>query len=142
LGIRDFSWVKLPSTPTRKGAPAAASGLRLTSRDMVKFGHLYLNKGKWKNAQIISPDWIERTLQFYFTALEEPETLYGYQFWGANVIVSDSKVKAYAAMGKGGQIILIIPALELVVAVTAGNYSTGLDQTYEMIAKEVYPAID
>jgi CubicO group peptidase (beta-lactamase class C family) len=142
LGIRDFSWVKLPSTQTSKGAPAAASGLRLTSRDMVKFGLLYVNKGEWKNTRIISSDWIERTLQFYFTAVEDPETFYGYQFWGANVIVSGSKVNAYAAMGKGGQIILIIPSLELVVVVTAGNYSTGLDQSYDMIADGIYPAIE
>jgi CubicO group peptidase (beta-lactamase class C family) len=142
LGVRNFSWVRLPSTQTRAGAPAAASGLRLTSRDMVKFGHLYVNKGKWKNAQIISPDWIDRTLQFYTTAVEDPKTFYGYQFWGAKVSVNNSKVNAYAAMGKGGQVVLIIPSLELVVVVTAGNYSTGLDRSYDMIANEIYPAIE
>jgi CubicO group peptidase (beta-lactamase class C family) len=142
LGIRDFSWVKLPPTQTRKGAPAAASGLRLTSRDMMKFGLLYINEGKWKNRQIISSDWVGRTLQFYTTAVEDPKTYYGYQFWGANVTVNTLKTNAYAAMGKGGQVILIIPALELVVVVTAGNYSTGVDRSYDMIANEIYPAIE
>jgi CubicO group peptidase (beta-lactamase class C family) len=141
LGVRDFSWVRLPSTQTRKGDPAAASGLRLTSRDMMKFGLLYVNEGKWKNKQIISSDWVGRTLQFYTTAVEDPKTYYGYQFWGADVTVNNSKINAYAAMGKGGQVILIIPALELVVVVTAGNYSTGVDRSYDMIANEIYPAI-
>jgi CubicO group peptidase (beta-lactamase class C family) len=48
LGITDFDWVRMPN-----GAIAAASGLRLRSRDMAKFGQLMLSRGKWRGKQIV-----------------------------------------------------------------------------------------
>jgi CubicO group peptidase (beta-lactamase class C family) len=142
LGITNFQWVRLPSTPMLKGVPAAASGLRLNSRDMLKIGLLYINNGKWKNKQVIPVNWIRETLQFYFTT-DFSETYYGYQFWGTDVDFNNSKVKAFAAMGNGGQLIVIMPTLKVIIVVTAGNYGTELGaQSYEMVASEIYPAIE
>ena len=141
LGITHFNWVRLPSTATRKGLPAAASGLQLTGRDMVKFGLLYVNGGKWKNKQIIPANWIGESLQYHFTT-DYTDTHYGYQFWGGDAHIVKTKYKAFAAMGFGGQNIVVIPSLEVVVVVTAGNYGRNLgQQSYEMIDKEIYPAI-
>ena len=142
LGITNFNWVRLPSTSIRKPVPAAASGLRLSPRDMAKLGLLYTHKGKWKNKQVISANWIRQSLQFHFLTIY-PGTYYGFQFWGAEADIDNSKVKALAAMGNGGQLIVIIPSLEITIVVTAGNYGNNElgQQSYAMIANEIYPAI-
>jgi len=143
LGITNFNWIRLPSTSIRKGTSSAAAGLRLSSRDMVKIGILYTNNGKWKNKQVISSEWIQQTLKFHFLT-DSPDTHYGYQFWGADVTINNSPAKAFAAMGNGGQFILVIPSLDVTIVATAGNYGNAqLNwQPYEMIAKEIYPAIE
>ena len=142
LGIPKFNWMRLPSTSTRQGAPAAASGLRLTSRDLAKFGLLYLNKGKWKNNQLIAADWIEQSHQYYFQT-KYPETFYGFQFWCADATINNSQTKVFAAQGNGGQWVVMIPTLELTIVVTAGNYGNNQlsSQSYAMIENEIYPAI-
>src|SRR5258708_25205791 len=59
LGIQKFEWTKFPGTNN----PAAASGLRLRSRDLLKFGILYLNKGKWNSKQLIPQNWVAQSFK-------------------------------------------------------------------------------
>ena len=42
-----------------KDIPAAASGLRLTPRDMAKLGVMMLNKGRWQDRQIVPERWVD-----------------------------------------------------------------------------------
>ncbi len=55
------------------------------ARDYAKFGRLYLNKGNWDGRQIISKDWVEKSIhvpkednQFRF---ENKDYSYSYQWW-------------------------------------------------------------
>jgi CubicO group peptidase (beta-lactamase class C family) len=98
LGITIFEWLKNPAS----GTPAAASGLRLRPRDMLKFGMLYMNRGTWKNKQLLPAEWVEKSLQTYIDRKGVSGTGgYGYQFW----TITDSSVQppsAYAAaVGNG-----------------------------------------
>ena len=34
-------------------------GMFISARDMARFGYLFLRNGKWKDRQIVSPDWIK-----------------------------------------------------------------------------------
>src|SRR5688572_732958 len=58
LGIEKYTWVK-----TKDGKPSAASGLRMRSRDMAKFGLVFMNDGKWNDRQIILSPLIEQTMK-------------------------------------------------------------------------------
>ena len=70
LGINDFTWVK-----RRDGIPITASGLRLRSRDFLKFGIMYLNGGQWNGKQIISSSSIEQvTKKHILTPFEMPKS--------------------------------------------------------------------
>ncbi len=135
LGIKAYKWDK-----TKEGFRWCASGLRLTSRDMAKFGLLYLNKGVWENKKIIPVSWVDESLSYYFTGVA-PETNYGYQFWGADILIDNEMVQNFAAMGNGGQIVLVMPTKSIEIVVTAGNYYARPDQTFTMIANEIFPAI-
>lgn len=57
LGIKEYQWIKIHNK-----VPAAASGLRLRSRDLVKIGMLYLNKGKYDHTQVIPQKWIKQSI--------------------------------------------------------------------------------
>jgi CubicO group peptidase (beta-lactamase class C family) len=57
LGIKKFEWLS-----QIKDMPSAAWGLRLRSRDLAKFGLLYMNNGKWYNNQILDDYWAKQSL--------------------------------------------------------------------------------
>lgn len=93
-----------------KGIETASFALYLTARDMAKFGFLYLNKGKWENQTLISEDWIELSTKDHETNIYGRYS-YGYQWW----ITIVGGHPAFLASGYGGQIIGIVPSLDLVV---------------------------
>ena len=114
LGIHEFYW---PSDD--EGIPLGGSGLRLTPRDMAKFGYLYLQNGTWDGVQIISKGWVEKSQQKHMPRKYIPDSYYGYQFW-----VSD--YGTYSAVGFEGQWITIVPEHDLVV-VFNNDFTEGDD---------------
>lgn len=51
---RDASW----DLDRRDGSEKAASGFNATARDFARFGRLYLNDGKWDDAQVLPREWV------------------------------------------------------------------------------------
>lgn len=99
------TWRKDP-----KGIETASFALYLTARDMAKFGFLYLNKGRWDNDQLISENWVETSTKDHETNIYGRYS-YGYQWY----ITYVGGHPAFLASGFGGQIIGIVPSLDLVV---------------------------
>jgi CubicO group peptidase (beta-lactamase class C family) len=123
LGIKATQWVNLKV----KKIPAAASGLRLTSRDLLKIGILYKDNGLFNNDQVISSGWIENSMTTHIkrpdlTNLKLKNGGYGLQFWTYEFEVKNRMLKIVEAKGNGGQSIFICRELNLVVVITAGNY--------------------
>jgi CubicO group peptidase (beta-lactamase class C family) len=116
------------------GNPYFGGGMYLTSKDMLKFGELYLNEGKWNSKRILSRKWIENSFKNY-RALENTadKNGYGYLWWHHNYNVSGKSVESIEARGAGGQYIFVIPSLKTVVVITSGNYRNGKTQQPEMI---------
>jgi CubicO group peptidase (beta-lactamase class C family) len=117
LQISQYEWIK-----DATGTPIAASGLRLRPRDLLKFGQLYLDKGKWNGAQIVPESWVEGSLTPHVTVGGDQK--YGYQWW----LLADSKAPNQsivwgAAYGNGGQRIWLVPPANVVVVLTAGLYN-------------------
>jgi len=57
LGITDYTWTGSPT-----GITLGYSDLKLSARDMAKFGYLYLNDGQWEGQQIIPADYAQASL--------------------------------------------------------------------------------
>jgi CubicO group peptidase (beta-lactamase class C family) len=57
LGIRHYSWAR-----DRAGQPQGLAGLHLLPRDVAKIGELVLAGGTWNGRQIVSREWLERSL--------------------------------------------------------------------------------
>lgn len=83
---------------------AAASGLRLTSRDLLKFGTLYLNKGQWNGKQIITENWVTETFKTQVYRNKNTITKgYSFLFWTETDTIKNKPFKLITARGNGGQ---------------------------------------
>lgn len=141
LGIEDSEWTKFPGLDL----PAAASGLRLTSRDLLKFGMLYANLGKWDGRQVLSKEWVMNSLRPHIWFGRNNNVGYGYQFWifKANTINSNHNDLLPSAVGNGGQRIYLDDKNEMVIVITAGNYNdwTLQKDSESLLVDFIYPAL-
>jgi CubicO group peptidase (beta-lactamase class C family) len=126
LGVDGSSWDADPN-----GILFGGWGLSLTPRDMAKLGYLFLRQGVWDGNPIVSPDWVRNATRSHTAAGNNLD--YGYQWW-----VYPS-FRAYAALGAGGQTILVIPGLDLVVVTTAAVENN--DRIYELIGEYIIPSV-
>jgi CubicO group peptidase (beta-lactamase class C family) len=116
LGISDTEWV-----PGTNGEPAAASGLRMRPRDLARIGQLVLDRGRSGGRQLVPVDWLEASFEPRVPSVHE--LAYGYQWWlWPRQSRADGR-RWMAGFGNGGQRLTIMPHLDLVVVVMAGNYN-------------------
>ncbi|WP_299387494.1 serine hydrolase [uncultured Lacinutrix sp.] len=117
--------------------PYFGGGMYLTPKDMLKFGELYLNKGKWQSKRIISKKWVKKSFKNYRN-LENvtDKNGYGYLWWHNTYQINGKNIKSIEARGNGGQYIFVIPCLQTVVVITSGNYRNGKTQQPEIIFEE------
>lgn len=120
-----------------KGRPYFGGGMYLTPKDMLKFGELYLNKGKWKSKRILSKKWVENSIKNYRNLENVPDKNgYGYLWWHNTYQLNGKSVRTIEARGAGGQYIIVIPSLKAVVVITSGNYRNEKTQQPEKIFEE------
>ncbi len=105
LGIRLTAWKTDP-----QGYAHGGNDMFLTPRDMAKFGLLYLNKGRHNGQQIVPAAWVAES-----TATHVPGPDYGY-YWCKRQFTGH---EGFSANGYGGQFIVIVPSLDLVIVTTA-----------------------
>ena len=120
LGIEKYEWLSLI-----KNKPAAASGLRLRSRDLLKFGIIFMQDGQWQDNNILNTDWVNQSLS---TAVKRRSSKdknagYGFQLWTFTETIKDKEIEIQEAKGNGGQRIYFCKSLNLLVVITAGNYN-------------------
>ena len=113
------------TTYSPQGIPCGGWGMNMTTRELARFGQLYLNRGRWDGKRVLSSDWVSlaTTRQTWsgwqnvgVKALGEGtdwEQGYGFQFWRC-------RHGAYRADGAGGQYTVVIPEKDMVVSAHAG----------------------
>jgi CubicO group peptidase (beta-lactamase class C family) len=122
--------------PTDEGYLGGGSWLR--PRDLLKIGQAYLDGGVWQGRRIVDASWVARSTAPHMhispvtTGLskEQFEESYGVgddgYAWHLGRITSGEHIdRSYAATGNGGQILIVIPELDLVAVFTGGNYRQG-----------------
>ena len=139
LHFKNASWSKDP-----KGYYTGYANMFLRSRDMAKFGCLYLNDGKWEGRQLVPQEWVKEStkVQYDFNKEEDRgfENGYGFLWW----ISGETGYHMFSALGYGGQSIDVIPDLDLVVVITSvPNQTLSVDnaQRLELLEKYVIPSI-
>lgn len=116
LGITDTYWKRTPT-----GLSDTEGGLYLTARDLAKIGYLYLQDGVWEGRRLLPEGWVRTsTSPLVDTRPGQPRSRkYGYQWWvlphGAG------GQNAYAALGYGGQRLIVVPEHQLIAVFTGWN---------------------
>jgi hypothetical protein len=133
LGISDVEWYMTP------GGRAFGGGCqKLRPIDMAKIGLMIQDGGRWEGMQVVSASWIAES-----TAATNPQ--YGYLWWRWRYDRRGVIHNATVAAGAGGQRILVIPELGLVVVTTGGYYfdaeSEGFQHVHDIVQNYILPAI-
>ena len=133
LGIMGTKWESCP-----RGINTGGWGLSITTEDIAKFGQLYLNKGVWKDQQLLSEEWIAESVQSHISNGDDPNSDwaqgYGYQFWLNRCHGS------YRADGAFGQLSVVMPKQDAVLAVTAAVTDLGI--VLEQVWQVLIPALN
>jgi CubicO group peptidase (beta-lactamase class C family) len=134
LGIEDTQWQRMP-----QGDPSAGGGLRLRPRDAAKIGQLVLNKGSWRGSQIVPAAWISESIK---AQNKGPASyLYGYQWWVGGSEVNGRTVGWAGAFGWGGQRLIVIPELEMVVFFAAWMPQNMAFPERVLLREHILPAV-
>ncbi|MEO1244138.1 MAG: serine hydrolase [Pseudomonadota bacterium] len=118
LGI---SYYQMNLSPTYEAY--MGGGIRFRPRDFLKLGQLYLDDGVWNGQRIVSKEYVKASAAPH-ASLNGPDD-YGYAWWRQSYEVNGRNVETYYASGNGGQLLFVVPELELVALIQAGNYSDG-----------------
>lgn len=130
-------------TPTNEAY--MGGGVRFLPRDFMKLGQLHLNGGVWNGRRILTPEWSRRaTSPLYELPSYKSKVKYGYLWSVTEYPYKGRTVRAFFAGGNGGQVVIGIPELDLVVAFYGGNYADAVAFTSGQIYVPQYilPAID
>ena len=118
LHIKQYEWSNDIS-----GLPKSAAGSSMCSRDMMKWGHLVLYKGRLNGKQIIPAEFIERATSPLCAPSDTNS--YGFFFWQHDAMVDNTETRCITCRGAGGQFIFIFPRYDVVAVVTSHNKGMG-----------------
>ena len=130
MGISNLSW----GHTSKKEVIPSSRRLYMTPRDMAKIGQLVLNKGAWRDRQIVTEEWITEstTTKTKITNME-----YGYQWWRIPFQLNNLQTTAIVATGNGGQYIMIFEELDMVAVFTGGAYNLEEGKLPFAIVKDI-----
>ncbi|WP_306350898.1 serine hydrolase domain-containing protein [Flavobacterium sp. '19STA2R22 D10 B1'] len=136
LGITKYQWEFTP-----QGVANTAGGLRLRSLDFAKVGQLYRNQGIWNGKQILTQEWVAKSLSKQMTIAEGE--YYGYLFWNKTYHVEGKNYEVYYSSGNGGNRVFIFKDQPLVIVITSTAYNTdyGHKQVEKIMQDYLIPAI-
>lgn len=134
LGIASPRW-----DSDTQGNVAGGHGLHLRTADLVKLGRLYLQRGRWNGQQLVPESFIDlSTTRRVSTGRSGPDAGYGYLWW---IRQTPNGRHAFAALGYGGQILYVVPSLDLVVALTSDAESRSAENL-PFVEKAVLPLVE
>lgn len=149
LKIAKYRWTK-----DAIGHETTAGSFYISPTDMLKIGELVLNNGVYIGKRIVSAKWIEQMTQ-KVTLIEDfsnvrisknkqaiPQpTYYGYMWYNEQVKTEKLDYNLIFASGNGGQYIMVVKELDLVVAFMGNSYNSSKSKLpFDVMIKYVLPA--
>jgi len=137
LNITNYKW---EYTPQKVGN--TAGGIRLRAIDFAKYGQLYKNEGRWDGQQILSRQWVKKSLDKQI-AQSLDEGHYGYLFWNKQYTIKGKTYEVSYCSGNGGNKIFIFKDIPFVVVITASAYNApnAHSNVDKMMVDYILPAI-
>jgi len=117
IGMEDFRvtdgfYYLEPAKSVHPGYP-----LRMSTRDLARFGLLFARGGRWGSQQVIPDEWVVESTRAHseIDVRKEYGTGYGYMWWVDGT-------RGFSARGYGGHVLAVYPDLDLVLVVRADTY--------------------
>jgi CubicO group peptidase (beta-lactamase class C family) len=128
LRIDRFEWRRGPD-----GYTAGQGNLSVTLKAMGSLGQLVLDKGRSGGRQLISRNWIDRSIApvVPISHADPYADAYGYMWYTRTHRGGPggpSQIRVHFASGNGGNKIYVVPELGAVVAIASAAYGRGYAQ--------------
>jgi CubicO group peptidase (beta-lactamase class C family) len=134
--------VPWPSDP--KGVSTGGWGIQLTAREMAKLGYLLLCAGRWNGRQVMPAEYASKSTADAVATRGSDADGYGYRWPGYGYYwwryPGHGSEAGFAALGYGGQLILVWPNKDAVCVVT----TSGSDDDWSarrLLSGMVLPAV-
>lgn len=137
VGMTKWRWTE-NDTPTGR-VLCWTGGIHTSSRQLARFGHLFLNGGNWNGKQLVSASWIAQA-----TTVQVPVTIpndelprsrgsgiYGYNWWVNGVKPNGQRLwpsappRTFYANGLHTNVCIVVPEWNMVIARTNGPRKGG-----------------
>jgi CubicO group peptidase (beta-lactamase class C family) len=128
MDIRVTGWDRDP-----QGYYLGGNNMAMRPADMIKIGQLMMDVGKYNGEQLVSKEWIMRSVEPVTGRMGQNN--YGY-LWFRRMAGEYHVVYAF---GSGGQYIMILPELDAVISVTTRNETSGPTRNYR---RELFSTLD
>ncbi len=151
IGMHSEKWRwgdfgKINGITVNGGSGNSNNHVFISARELARFGHLFLNRGKWKDQQLIRADWVDTATKPHVPASIDLHPLsgadgrgvYGFNWWINGVKADgsrkwpDAPMDTYAASGYNNNDMFVIPEWSMVAV------RLGLDQRDRRITDETY----
>jgi CubicO group peptidase (beta-lactamase class C family) len=138
MGIYAYQWNKDPMGYPCTGGTDGGLGLR--TRDIAKFGWLFLKDGKWKGKQIVSEKWVKQAPKISLTTHGRGRN-YGFNWMTGSRSANGKRFEYIASFGYGGQTLYIVPEYDLILVFTCelvgedSGVNTLVERTFEAIIR-------
>jgi CubicO group peptidase (beta-lactamase class C family) len=151
LGIINYRWSKDPV-----GHEMTSGSFYTLPTDMIKIGELMLNKGSFQGKKVISEKWVNEAAQRITkiesfsnvriskntTAIPQP-TYYGYTWYNEEIVTNKFKYNVVFASGNGGQYIMMVSELNLVISFTGNSYNSSRSKLpFDILIKYILAHFD
>ncbi|WP_432695332.1 serine hydrolase domain-containing protein [Marinobacterium sp. YM272] len=137
-GVRVSSWITDP-----QGVPMGGNQVGMTPLSLLEFGEIYRRGGVTEDGQrIVSKEWISQSWQPRTQSIYTDD-LHGYAWFLRRL----GDYQTYYGWGYGGQMLYVVPALELSVVITSNTdnpsgrsgYASAL---HRFVSDEIIPRIE
>jgi hypothetical protein len=146
IGMQDFKPEDVYYVGDESVSEHPAYMFRMTTRDMARFGLLYLNHGRWKKRQVVPRQWVEKSshtsemVRFGKMPVGGYENLWWVEYGGVHL--GEATVPGmFSAQGAGGHYIVDVPSRGLVFVNQYENEPAAHDSKSVLLAAQDKHAI-
>ncbi len=136
----DIAIPEWPADP--QGIYFGGNDMLMSPRALLKFGELYRNDGLHEGRRVLPEGWVEASWNGRGTSRWSGNP-YGYGWWIKTV--GDRPV--YFAWGYGGQMVFVVPSLDMTVVMTSdpspvSERSDHVDRLHQLLDQGLIPAAE